>query len=198
MFNDRELAIATDIINRGLQLGAQQLSSLMKETIEVQPVDLEAASTRHSLPDWMRPEDEPLILLQTDIVGEVGGICFLVFHHRDAQLLKQKTLPPKLQADPAMGEAILLETDNIVTAAVVTLFANVLQCKVHGGVPKLWTASLAQAEAQLAQAQSASAFVLDFKTHFVGKQFQFEPLFFWYLNAAFVERVQRYSQQQTH
>jgi len=67
---------------------------------------------------------ENINLLLTEIIGELNGICCLLFTEDEANKLRHAALPPEIINDSAlmteMRDGILLEVDNIISAAVIT------------------------------------------------------------------------------
>lgn len=81
-------------------------------------------------------------VLQTDVVGNYSATCFLLLDTVDVKTIHDKCLPKSiLEKDDVKSRAlkggILLEIDNMISAAMVTIFANNLNTTIYGDVPKL-------------------------------------------------------------
>ena len=136
----KELELARDIISQGLVKAAESLSFFMNETITLQEFDQEKQLS--SPPPEINKKDQTNIqLLITKVIGELNGVCCLIFSEEEANQLRQSALPPEILNSPEMmaemSDGILLEVDNIISASVITQFSNILKVKIHGGVPNL-------------------------------------------------------------
>lgn len=81
--------------------------------------------------------DNPQYILVSELRGDLKGKCFLNFTPNNAEKLFSHCLPEKYKNETQMQEAILLELDNILTAAVVTVFSNKLKLNTYADVPQL-------------------------------------------------------------
>ncbi|MGL5892852.1 MAG: hypothetical protein ACRC3B_23360, partial [Bacteroidia bacterium] len=139
-FTTNELQNALHIARAGLEKAAESLTFFMKQTVRVNDsgFSLQPAS---NLDDFPLRTGNSLYLLITDVVGELPGVCCLVFTEEEANQLRHAALPASVTSNPEMmaemGDAFLLEVDNIISASVVTQFSNYLKCRIHGGVPRM-------------------------------------------------------------
>jgi len=138
--NPKEVQLAREIISQGLVKAAESLSFFMNETITLQEFDQEKHLS--SPPPEINKKDQTNIqLLITKVIGELNGLCCLIFSEEEANQLRQSALPPEILNSPEMmaemSDGILLEVDNIISASVITQFSNILKVKIHGGVPAL-------------------------------------------------------------
>lgn len=81
-------------------------------------------------------------LLRTEVVGEFKGASFLALKTIDVYKIHERCLPKSVfesdnPKNRALKGAVLLELDNIVSAAVVTVLANSIDASLYGDVPKL-------------------------------------------------------------
>ena len=81
-------------------------------------------------------------VLRTDVIGNYSGTCFLLLDTSDVDAIHNKCLPKKIiEKDDIRSRGlkggILREIDNMVSAAMVTVFANHLDSMIYGDVPQL-------------------------------------------------------------
>ena len=89
-----------------------------------------------------------------------------------------------------MTDAILLEIDNIITASVVTQFANILQLKLYGGVPQLDILPQNVLNPFLNENNKKDHFnIIYFNSHFITNHLDINPEFIWLLDDKFFEGV---------
>lgn len=196
VFNKIELQTAESIINKGLTSAAETLSFFMKEKIEVKQIGLSSLEVAKKAPLKLKC-DENAHLLTTNVVGELEGFCCLVFTEHEVEQLQKAALPPDVLADPVlfeqMKDAILLEVDNIIAAAVITQFANLLKQKMHGAVPQLSIIDPTKFDDFISKRLGDQSHVINFKTNFVSPQESFSPMFLWFMNQPFIDAIKKLS-----
>lgn len=201
VFNKVELQTAESIINQGLMSAAQTLSFFMKEPITVEQIGVNDLGVANKGPLKLKCSTNTH-LLTTRVVGELEGFCCLIFTEEEAQMLRKVALPPEVLNDPAMYEAmkdaILLEVDNIIAAAVITQFANLLRRKMHGAVPELSVIDGAQFDAFIKDHLDDRSHVINFKTNFSAPNKSFSPMFLWFMNQPFIDDVKQLSASRSH
>jgi chemotaxis protein CheY-P-specific phosphatase CheC len=87
----------------------------------------------------------------------------------------------------------LLEVDNIIAAAVITQFANLLNRKMHGSVPQLSNIDSSAFEAFIQNRLDDQSHVINFKTTFSAKEKSFSPMFLWFMNKPFIDEIKKLS-----
>ena len=194
--NQTELFAAEKIITAGLLKAADSLSFFMKEKISFKELDY--------FPNWEVPslelsqkEDSTIYLLITEVIGELKGICCLIFNEQEADQLRQAALPVEITSNPTlmaeMSDAIMLEVDNIITATVITQFANILKHKIHGGVPQLRKVNFDQLNKYIGSNINDELFIISFQTHFLSSKVNFNPEFLWFFDNKFIESIKRFA-----
>lgn len=196
VFNKIELQTAKAIINQGLTSAAKTLSFFMKEPIEVEQIGGNSLGIAKKAPLKLKCTQNAH-LLTTYIVGDLEGFCCLIFTEEEAKQLQEAALPPEVLADPVMFEqmkdAILLEIDNIIAAAVITQFANLLDRKMHGAVPKLNIIDPVEFDDFIDEHLDAQSHVINFKTNFIAPEKSFSPTFLWFMNQPFIDAIKKLS-----
>lgn len=185
---------AEHIINSGLQQAAEALSFFMKQPVTVDQLHLRDLQFDERVP---LPTQDHNYLLVTELVGDIGGFCCLIFSKEEVALLQQASLPPEILANEAiareMGEAMLLEVDNIIAAAVITQLSNLLQCQLHGAVPELQILSAKDLEGFVEQRLNEQIHVLNFKANFKTADSAFSPAFLWFVQEPILSAIKDFS-----
>jgi len=191
-----EQKTAEHIINCGLQEAAEALSFFIKQPVQVAPVKWSDLQLSDQLP---LAEQDHNHLLTTNLVGDIEGLCCLIFSQDEARLLQQAALPAEVLTDAVMaktmGEAILLEVDNIIAAAVITQLANLLQRKLHGAVPELQVLSAVALDAFVQQHLEEQAHVFNFKANFKTADGAFAPAFLWFVQEPILSAIRQLTNQ---
>jgi chemotaxis protein CheY-P-specific phosphatase CheC len=196
VFNKTEMQMAESIINQGLSSAAETLSFFMKEPIVVEQIGVNNLGIADKTPLKLNYAGKAY-LLTTEVVGDLEGFCCLVFTEKEAEMLQKAALPPEVINDPVlfetMKDAILLEVDNIIAAAVITQFANLLNRKMHGSVPKLSSIDASSFEMFMQNFLTNESHVINFKAKFLAKGKSFSPMFLWFMNKSFIDDIKKLS-----
>lgn len=199
--NNNELQVANDIVNIGLQKAAESLSFFMKEDIALDKMDYNF--NKQSEPcDFTTKKGNNVHLLITEIIGELKGICCLIFNEDEANKLRETALPPEIINNPdimaEMSDGILLEVDNIISASVITQFSNILKHKIYGGVPRIKKLNKEEINAYIKSKLESDMFIISFNTHFISKKLDFSPQFLWLFDNSFADSIQKYTSEKTN
>jgi len=196
MVNTIELNTAKEIVNKGLLKAAESLSFFMKEKISLAEMDY---SIKKSFPSdsFTSKKGENIHVLLTEVIGELKGICCLIFSSEEADKLRYTALPPEITGNPAimneMKDGILLEVDNIISASVITQFSNILKHKIYGGVPSIMKVNSDELNEFIKGKLEQELFIISFNTHFVSSTLDFKPQFLWLFDNSFAESIQSYT-----
>lgn len=190
--NDNVLPEANEIVNKGLLKAAESLSFFMKEKISLAEMDYNYINTIPS-DSLIYKNGDNLHLLITEIIGELKGVCCLIFSEDEANKLRQTALPPEIINNPdimrEMSDGILLEVDNIISASVITQFSNILKCKIYGDVPRIKKLNTKEVNEYVKDKLQGDMFVISFNTHFVSENLDFSPQFLWLFDEAFINSI---------
>jgi len=185
---------ASEVINIGLAKAADSLSFFTKEEVIIKSSDFKLRKLDDSIKFSVESKKD-VHVLTTLIKGKMEGACFLIFEDDDAEKLYTTTLSPEILSDPekkeAMAPAIMLEVDNIVTAAVVTQFSNLLNYEIHGDVPHIERIPSANLDANIREKLIGNEFFLSFQTAFISKNLKIAPQFVWTLDKKFTEGIKK-------
>lgn len=194
--NPHEIDVAKKIISAGLVKSAESLSFFMNETITLK--DFDAEKNLNQPPLELGKKDETNIhLLTTKVIGEMKGICCLIFSEEEANHLRSAALPPEILNSPEMmaemSDGIMLEVDNIISASVITQFSNLLKVKIHGGVPNLKKVSSSEMEEYISSEVDNELYLISFKTSFESSKASFNPEFVWLFDNSFIDSIKNYA-----
>ena len=194
-----EADIAKELINIGLAKAADKLAFFTGEKMLLRSFDF-GLYHLDDLEQVSSKQGDSVHVLLTQIHGDLAGLCCLLFSEQDVDKLLELTLPASVLKDEAqraeMGEAILLEVDNIITAAVVTQFANLLPYNLFGGVPYLHRMPHEAIPDFVKMQPDTQPFMLYFRTSFLGESTEIAPEFVWLLSYRFIEGVRTLVQDQ--
>ena len=149
--------------------------------------------------DLDRKGQENIHLLITKVVGEIQGVCCLIFSEEEAEHLRNVALPDEIKSSPEMmaemSDGILLEVDNIISASVITHFSNVLKAKMHGDVPALKKVNYTEMIDFVRSEISDKLYLVSFKTSFHSSNVHFKPEFLWLFEQNFINGVTKYHEE---
>lgn len=192
-FDKTELELTRELINVGLAKAAQSMAFFTKQQVNIKSADVQIKPL--SLLGNLSNKDDKtsLVVLTTEIMGELGGICYLIFSDDEVAEILNVSLPKEILEDPdklnVMGDAILLEMDNIIVASVITQFANILNYKMYGNVPKISRTLSNGFEQIINSTNKTSNYFLYFKSEFSTEGLDINPDFIWLLDDNYVEGV---------
>lgn len=181
--NNLDTDAIKEIVNIGLAKAADALAMIINEKVLIKCVELKSPG------DVFSGIDNDQIYLSTEINGDIKGVCYFIISKHDAAFLVGKALPNSASDEPfvidEMNEGFLLELDNIISAAVTTQLANLLQMNIFGDVPKLnkWDTL-----------NSRDPLYDKFKPLFLKTEFQiqsvtFSPGFYWFLEPKIMTKI---------
>jgi len=195
-FNQHEMETARNIISAGLVKAAESLSFFMNETITLNEFDQEDEISVHSL-EIEKKNQSNIHLLITKVIGELNGVCCLIFSEEEANQLRNTALPPEVLNSPEMmaemSDGIMLEVDNIISASVITQFSNMLKVKIYGGVPAIKKVNSEELENYFKEEINNELYLISFKTKFKSSHVSFAPEFIWLFDNTFVNSIKNFS-----
>jgi len=190
--NEKELDLAREIVSIGLAKAADALSFFTRDKVMLSHFDLHIRQLSN-IDQINTKEGNNVHVALTQLIGEISGACGLLFSETEADNLLRVVLPPKIYEDPEkramMGEAMLLEIDNITTAAVITQFSNFLQFNMFGGVPQLQRLSGRGVDEYLLAHAGNPDYLLCFTTSLSTHKQAINPSFVWLLEYKFLEGI---------
>ena len=190
--NKVELDITKEIINIGLSKAADSLSFFIREKVLIKLIDIKFNSQNYS-PISKKNDAQKSYVLTTYIRGDISGKSLLVFNESEVEKLIDANLPDSIKSNPVekvnMTDAILLEVDNIITASVITQFANILQCKLYGDVPTLNVIPEKELNQYLNETNPHKLNIMYFNSQFITNHLDISPEFIWLMDDSFYTGV---------
>lgn len=192
-FDKTELELTKELINIGLQKAAQSMAFFTKDEVSIHSTDVQIKPMSFIDNLINKEANQELAVLTTEIMGEVGGVCYLIFSEDEIDKILKASLPESVLNDPdklaVMGDAILLEMDNIIVASVITQLANALNYKMYGNVPTI-SRTISNGFMQIfSSARNNVNYFLYFKSEFKTKGLDINPDFIWLLDDNYLEGV---------
>lgn len=193
--NKVEEDIAKEIINIGLGKAADSMAFFTQDKVFIRTKDLRICKTgdiKHINHEGGSTDER--FVLTTNVKGELEGACYLIFTAEEVEKLLNKSLPSSVLEDEAkknvMGDAILLELDNIISASVITQFSNFFKYKMYGDVPGLDKVQKDDVNDLLLKDAGDYKSFIYFHSEFSTGEMDINPEFIWFLDAPFFTGVQ--------
>lgn len=184
--------VAKEIFNIGMAKAAESLSFFTKDKVVLEYFDFKVMNEAKELDQFVEDAHIKDTILVTEVMGDMKGVSYLLFNEEEANGICEKALPAEIVADPAkfamLSEAILLEIDNIVSAAAITQFSNLLNTKMYGNVPQLIRQSFESYKPEFMD-NINEYFAFCFKVKFSSGLVNVRPWFIWFMDKSFMEKV---------
>lgn len=178
-----------ELVKKGLERSCESLSFFLKEKVGLET--LRFSDERVSLSSVLEEFRGKDIILYSEILGQIQGQCYFLLEQKEADLLFQKnfTATNNEMTRKPIYEGFLLELDNIITASVVTEFANNLQLKIFGGVPSIIYNEEKDRLDETLKKTDKEPYFINFKCRYSIQGAEFSPMFFWFLEPKFTDWV---------
>lgn len=198
-WNKYEIDVAKEIINIGLSKAADSLSFFIHKKVLLQGLNLEVKPIEQL--EYPKEGDDIIFhVLTSEIKGDIQGYCYLNFSEDDGSKFLNIALPDGVKNDEdkykEMGKAMLLEVDNIITASVVTQFANLLKVSMHGFVPIYKMLHASQILEYMYTSSKEATSYLHFRAKFMCKEVNMAPDFIWLLDREFMKKVSSFIKEE--
>lgn len=195
-FDNTELTLTKEIINRGLEKAAKSMAFFTKGEVTIQSTDVQIKPLFLLEGGLLnKSTDQELTVLTTKIQGEIDGVCYLIFSELEVNEILSVSLPASVLNDPAkregMQDAIMLEMDNIIAASVITELSNSLKNKMYGDVPKIQRTGTSGFSEIFESAKKTYDHFLYFKSEFKTEGLNINPDFIWLLDSNYLEEVKK-------
>lgn len=195
LLSDYELDITKELFNIGLANSADAFSKLTKEKVLINGFDLAVMDTISMDQVLQEYTAEPLCVLTTAVRGNLQGISYLLFDQRDLERIGEVFMP-KVAYQPGaplseFQEALLLELDNILSAAVVTQLSNFLNVFTYGDVPALRLLTASEALASFKAETRQYDVIFNVRARFKSYQTNLQPSFVWFFSSDFIALIKQ-------
>lgn len=181
--HQQEEEIAKAIIRIGLSKAADALSFFVNEQVSAQLMDL-MIDQGEPRPHTVDSAGAKMHVLSTELRGAITGTAYLLFDEDEVARLKAAQPLADIDDGPLM-----LEVANILTAMVITQFANILDRTMYGYVPALKVMDSALVPTAIAAAHSTERNALCFTASFVTRSVRIAPQFVWFMEPAFLQAI---------
>jgi len=187
------------LTNYGLAKAAQSLEQILKTSMETNPVSF-GVNTVNGLPEYCTKKEGKVHLLKTHIIGDIKGMCYLVFSEDEVVKIHNKCLPPEILSNNSPESRLiklemLTEVDNIVTASVITQFANYLKLKIYGHVPSLHIKKGEEVNKYIQAESIVMSSTVQFRSYFYAEELDISPEFIWLLEGDFIKQSKKYAKK---
>ena len=195
--NEKEFEIATKLIDLGLSKAAGALESILRSPISIKALDF-SISNNTDTSSYITKNNDNVHLLKTVLIGDLKGICHLIFSQEEVSKVYSACLPESIvqsnsEQNDMMKKEFLTEIDNIVSAAAITQFANFLELNVYGGIPALHVMNSDSAKEYIHTESGDLGYIIKFKAHFHASELDIYPDFIWLLDNDFIKKIKAFS-----
>lgn len=192
-FTEQEMAVAVEMINRGLDRAAVSLKMILNSQIEVTNVDFDIAVLDNE-PQYSSKKDDRIHILRTELAGELRGICHLIFTSEEVGKIHRKCLPESVinsdnEDAQVMRLELLKEIDNIMAASVITEFANSLDVGIYGNVPSLHVMEAGEVNKYIHAESETLSPLIQFSSVFHTDDIDIKSDFIWLLEEEFIQKI---------
>jgi chemotaxis protein CheY-P-specific phosphatase CheC len=194
VFTEVEMEKAKDIITFGLLDSAKSLEVFIKLEIKLDLGDDFSISENSSNMNITDKGDE-VYLLTSELIGEIKGTSYLILSKEEVKSIMASIYPNNEFTEKKYkkkANALILETDNIITAGVMNNLANIFNYRTYGGVPQLNIVNHNEALRIISGGTKKDDYVF-FKAILSSKMGNIKADFIWLLDKAFVEGVKTVS-----
>lgn len=138
ILSEYELDVTRELLNIAFANSADSFSAIAKQTVLFEPIMFEIDQDAENFKIASTGKDD-WIVLETSIMGSMTGKSYLLFDSEQAEYIHEVGLPKQIKGEQRkmLEDAILLEIDNMLAAAVITEFSNLMNLPMYGGVPSM-------------------------------------------------------------
>lgn len=193
-----EKAIASALLNKGYKKAAQSFSKMARQEVKIIPSSLSVSHDNIEVLNLLK-KDEELVLITTDIIGDLQGKSYLLFNQSECEAIFRACL--QIQDSKIVqlieAETFLKELDNILSATVITEFSNYLDVMIYGDVPILSKTNVMAIKDKIindyATDGKESYFVTSNARFVFENDTELQPQFIWKLTEEFMEKIKEVS-----
>ena len=126
-----EEKVIMEFVRSGYEKSVTALAFMVKQHLNIENLKI---LNKHSEKDLSLIGEKQFNVLTTQIIGDTKGKSYLFLSEKDAAEMFKLTTGQEPDNDEFL-EAVLKETDNIVSAAFISVIADQYKLKVYGDVP---------------------------------------------------------------
>ncbi|MCC5920977.1 MAG: hypothetical protein JJU23_09880 [Cyclobacteriaceae bacterium] len=189
--NSYELDITKEIFSIALANAVDAFSKMANEKVMIEDFELMLGTYNDLDVTKVESNKNFMQVLSTDIKGGLSGKTYLIFEKNDLSNLFNIFNPDASKSidEEALSEiqqAILLELDNILVAAMVTQISNILELFCYGDVPSYSLKKPVDFEALLHENIKDFEVVIQLKANFRSYETNIKPRLYCFFTSDFI------------
>ncbi|MBL6447044.1 hypothetical protein JMN32_12045 [Fulvivirga sp. 29W222] len=185
---EKEQLLMSEIISKGYRNAAVSFSKLTGQQVMIEVAHVELCSDHNYLLKKYNHQDN-LTILQTEIIGQLSGVSYLIFNEKEKITISQMSLASFGSNSTLDENIILLEIDNIISAAVITELSNMLNLRIYGDVPALLKFDNMTDFHNSLKLEDEGHYVLTNSTFLFANHKMISPIFLWKMDKRILEIV---------
>lgn len=185
LFNASESKFVQKMMQVAIQRAAKALSVLLNESVEPQTLNF----TQQIQIKNLLPEAPVQYLLLSLVKGDWNAQSFLILSQDNVQ--KMAKLAPG--AEDSFQTALLLEVDNILTAAVVSEMVDLLELQAYGDLPQVIEGSQETLQQKIEKSLEDFPLLFSLNVDFHTETEDFSGIFIWCFPEEFHDIIQQSS-----
>ncbi|WP_038032885.1 chemotaxis protein CheC [Thermonema rossianum] len=192
-----EFDITRELFSIALANAADAFSKYAGEKVMIKDYSIEIFDKEQQDETIKRLQDEHFYTLTTEIKGALHGKTYLLFQHEEIKKVFQIFAQPPVSIVEKEGEItdiqkdILLELDNIISAAVVTQVANFTDLFIYGDIPRFSYLPAQQLSEQFKADFATFGHVLNIRTQLQSYNTNLNPLFICFMDDDFLNTMKQ-------
>lgn len=186
----QQLDFASKLIHEAFENSAKAFSLFINKKVSIGNIEVKPP---HPFYETKKDDHTIIFSLLSELKGEIKGKCYLIFTESDANALFSLCLKDAALENENMQNAILLELDNILTAAVVTIISNKLKTQSYAYVPSITKTTHKELLQNINIDQKEDNLIFDFLARFQMNEVEIKSEFIWVLEPKFAEIIKNYS-----
>lgn len=207
ILNEYELDVTKELLNIAFANSADSFSAIAKQTVLFEPITFEIDQNIDGFSIEPTGLDNYAVL-ETSIMGKMTGKSYLIFDKEQAEYIHEVGLPKQIQGEQRkmLEDAILLEIDNMLAAAVITEFSNLMNLPMYGGVPSMQKLNLADTNnlikqdlADLGSSENEQYYLVKTNlTYILSEKASIKPQFVWIFSQVFIDAIKEMVSNKNH
>ena len=146
-FSEQELNLISDVTHIALGNAGSAMAKMVRDEFLIKGVEIKAENPENHFK--LLDQNEKYHMLFTEVVGDLSAATYLLISPEVENILCDVLLPGSMLGRAEMREATMLEIDNIVIAAMVTKFSEILGQNIHGDVPAYQQKARTEVESEI-------------------------------------------------
>lgn len=190
-----EFDITRELFSIALANAADAFSKYAGEKVIFKDYSIEIFSKEQQDETLRRLQQKHYYTLNTEIKGALHGKTYLLFQHEEIKKVFQIFAQPPVSLVEQAGQLtdiqkdILLELDNIISAAVVTQVANFTELFIYGDIPRFSYSSQQELIDRFRKDFEAFGHVLNIQTQLQTYSTNLNPMFICFMDDEFLTKM---------